>query len=42
MGYVGLGFSPNGGMAGADIVLAWVDEKNQVQLSVSVGYAFEY
>ena len=35
LGYVGLGFSPTGGMAGADIVLAWVDEKQQVQLSVS-------
>ncbi|KAF4518097.1 hypothetical protein B566_EDAN007798 [Ephemera danica] len=25
-GYVGLGFSPNGGMTGADIVIGWVDD----------------
>ncbi|KAJ9595788.1 hypothetical protein L9F63_013032, partial [Diploptera punctata] len=27
-GYVGVGFSPGGGMAGADIVLGWVDDSN--------------
>ncbi|XP_042880664.1 DBH-like monooxygenase protein 1 isoform X2 [Penaeus japonicus] len=26
-GYVGLGFSPTGGMKGADVVLGWVDDK---------------
>ena len=26
LGYVGLGISPNGGMAGADIVTAWVKD----------------
>ncbi|XP_047476487.1 DBH-like monooxygenase protein 1 [Penaeus chinensis] len=29
-GYVGLGFSPNGGMKGADIVLGWVDAQGDV------------
>lgn len=29
LGYVGVGFSPNGGMDGADIVLGWVDDKMQ-------------
>ncbi|KAG0721915.1 DBH-like monooxygenase protein 1 [Chionoecetes opilio] len=28
-GYVGLGFSPTGGMTGADIVLGWVDDNDQ-------------
>ncbi|XP_050715576.1 uncharacterized protein LOC126998176 [Eriocheir sinensis] len=31
-GYVGLGFSPNGGMKGADIVLGWVDAAGEVFL----------
>lgn len=35
MGYVGLGFSPNGGMRGADIVLGWVDAAGKVILHVS-------
>ena len=26
LGYVGLGFSPSGGMDGADIIIAWVDD----------------
>lgn len=26
-GYVGIGFSPNGGMEGADIVLGWIDDR---------------
>lgn len=25
-GYVGIGFSPNGGMEGADIILGWIDD----------------
>lgn len=28
LGYVGIGFSPNGGMEGADMVLAWVDDRS--------------
>lgn len=28
LGYIGLGFSPNGGMEGADIVIGWVDDKD--------------
>ncbi|XP_071518368.1 DBH-like monooxygenase protein 1 [Panulirus ornatus] len=31
-GYVGVGFSPKGGMKGADIVLGWVDDANKVFL----------
>lgn len=34
-GYVGLGFSPNGGMKGADIILGWVDTTGAVLLQVS-------
>lgn len=34
-GWVGLGFSPNGGMAGADIVHAYIDTNGAAQLSVS-------
>ncbi len=34
LGYVAIGFSPNGGMKGADIALAWVDDQNgKVHLS---------
>ena len=36
LGYVGLGFSPTGGMHGADILLAWVDpDTGALVLSVS-------
>ncbi|KAK8380027.1 hypothetical protein O3P69_016584 [Scylla paramamosain] len=31
-GYVGLGFSPTGGMKGADIILGWVDTSGEVFL----------
>ncbi|XP_071533457.1 DBH-like monooxygenase protein 1 [Panulirus ornatus] len=31
-GYVGLGFSPNGGMKGADIIIGWVDDAGQPHL----------
>ncbi|XP_069946728.1 MOXD1 homolog 1 [Cherax quadricarinatus] len=31
-GYVGLGFSPNGGMKGADIILGWVDDTGNIFL----------
>ncbi|XP_071518366.1 DBH-like monooxygenase protein 1 homolog [Panulirus ornatus] len=31
-GYVGLGFSPKGGMKGADIVMGWVDDSGRVML----------
>lgn len=27
-GYVGIGFSPNGGMEGADILIGWVDDRD--------------
>lgn len=27
-GYVGIGFSPDGGMEGADIVMGWVDDRS--------------
>ena len=27
-GYVGLGFSPNGGMKNADIFIAWIDDQD--------------
>lgn len=29
LGYVGIGFSQTGGMAGADIVIAWVDDHSK-------------
>jgi len=32
-GYVGLGFSPGGGMHGADIVLCWLDNRGVVHLT---------
>jgi hypothetical protein len=35
-GYVGLGFSPKGGMAGADIVIGWVDNEGKAHLRVSL------
>lgn len=39
-GYVGIGFSPDGGMEGADIVLGWVDDRTgQGYLLVSCGKA---
>nr|XP_045616124.1 MOXD1 homolog 1-like isoform X2 [Procambarus clarkii] len=40
-GYVGLGFSSNGGMKGADIVLGWVDDSGKVFLHDrhATGYA---
>jgi len=35
-GYVGLGFSPGGGMLGADIILSWVDDNTgQIYVVVS-------
>lgn len=33
-GYVGLGFSPTGGMKGADIIIGWVDGEGRVLLQV--------
>jgi len=32
-GYIGLGFSPSGGMHGADIALGWVGDNGEVHLS---------
>ncbi|CAL4097442.1 unnamed protein product, partial [Meganyctiphanes norvegica] len=31
LGYVGLGFSPNGGMGGSDIFFGWVDDLGKVK-----------
>ncbi|XP_047468824.1 DBH-like monooxygenase protein 1 [Penaeus chinensis] len=39
-GYVGLGFSPNGGMKGADVVLGWVADDGKVMLQDC--YATDY
>jgi len=27
-GWIGLGLSPNGGMKGSDIIIAWIDDNN--------------
>lgn len=36
-GYIGIGFSPNGGMEDADIVIGWVDDRNgRAYLHVSI------
>ncbi|XP_018009433.1 DBH-like monooxygenase protein 1 [Hyalella azteca] len=32
LGYAGLGFSPSGGMQGADIILGWVDDSGEAHL----------
>uniref|UniRef100_A0A914XB98 DOMON domain-containing protein n=1 Tax=Plectus sambesii TaxID=2011161 RepID=A0A914XB98_9BILA len=32
-GWIGLGFSPNGAMAGSDIVIMWIDANNQPHIS---------
>ena len=34
LGYVGIGFSPNGGMASSDMILAWVTADGAVVLHV--------
>ena len=34
MGWIGLGFSPTGGMVGADIIMAWVDNSNMLHFTV--------
>ena len=34
-GYVAIGFSPNGGMRGSDIVMGWVDDKGVGHIKVS-------
>lgn len=34
-GWLGFGFSPNGAMKDADIVLMWFDKNNKPQISVS-------
>lgn len=42
-GYVGVGFSPHGGMAGADIVLGWVDDRTlKVHLLVRLFVFFSF
>lgn len=35
LGYVGIGFSPNGDMEGADITIGWVDDSGKAILLVS-------
>ena len=35
LGYVGFGLSPNGGMAGSDMVIGWVQD-DEVVLNVSI------
>ena len=34
-GYIGLGFSPSGGMEGSDIILGMIDTNSKIHLSVS-------
>lgn len=33
-GWIGFGFSPNGGMIGSDLVIAWVDSLGRAHLQV--------
>src|SRR5687768_2383399 len=35
-GYIGIGFSRTGGMAGADIALGWVDDNGRAWFKVSL------
>jgi hypothetical protein len=35
-GYISIGFSPNGGMPGSDIVMGWVDSSGVPKLLVSL------
>jgi hypothetical protein len=35
-GWVGFGFSPNGGLKGADIVMGWVDDSGKGQVRVGI------
>jgi hypothetical protein len=41
-GYLGLGFSPKGGMAGADIVIGWVDGMGKAHLRVSLTDNYDF
>ena len=34
-GWVGIGFSPKGGMTDADIIMAWVDAAGEAHVEVS-------
>lgn len=34
-GYVAVGFSPNGGMPGSDIVMGWVDSDGRPHIAVN-------
>ena len=36
MGWIGLGFSPTGGMAGADMIMAWIDSSNIIHFTVCI------
>lgn len=35
-GWIGLGFSPNGGMTNADMVVGWIDNNNVPHISVFI------
>ncbi|XP_069961322.1 DBH-like monooxygenase protein 1 [Cherax quadricarinatus] len=39
LGYVGLGFSPNGGMRGSDVVIGWVDDQGQLHFQDRYAFA---
>lgn len=39
LGYVGLGFSPTGGMKGADVVIGWVDAQGQLHFQDRYAFA---
>jgi hypothetical protein len=39
-GYVAVGFSPNGGMRGSDIVMGWVDAQGKAHIKVSLIFLF--
>ncbi|KRT85887.1 hypothetical protein AMK59_1598 [Oryctes borbonicus] len=38
LGYVGIGFSPNGGMEGADITMGWVDDAGKAFFLMDVDW----
>lgn len=37
--WVGIGFSPNGAMTGADMVVGWIDQANTAHVSVIEFYS---
>jgi len=43
LGFVGLGFSPNGGMTHADIIMVWVDDTTgQAHIGVSLAPIIQF